>query len=127
MDMYWEYKGDGSLLVARSYFLCEANCEQDYNASFDDQVEIRRVSARMTKLLAAKDDTKLFDVDVGRILLRDPSKKLLVLNAAGKQVGTVAVDPQAAWLSGPSRVSVPSGRTLHTYDAATGSSSRPAC
>jgi hypothetical protein len=120
MDMYWEYKGDGSLLVARSYFLCEANCEQDYNATFDDQVDIWRVSGRMTKLLAAKDDTKLFDVDAGRILLRDPSKKLLVLNAAGKRVGTVAVDPQAAWLSGPSQVSVPSGTTLHTYDAATG-------
>jgi hypothetical protein len=121
-DMYWEYKGDGSLLVARSYFLCEANCEQDYNATFDDQVEIWRVSGGLTKLLAAKDDTKLVDVDAGRILLRDPSKKLLVLNAAGKQVG--AVTPAvvgAAFLSGAQQVvSVAKGTTLNTYDVATG-------
>jgi hypothetical protein len=120
-DLYWEYKGDGSLLVARSYFLCEVNCEEDYTKTYDDQVEVWRiVSGGLTKLLAAEDDTKLLDADGGRILLRDPSKKLLVLNAAGKQVGTIAVDAKAAWLSGPSEVSIPSGTTLRTYDVATG-------
>jgi hypothetical protein len=102
-DMYWEYKGDGSLLVARSYFLCEANCEQDYTRTFDDQVEIWRVSGKLTKLLAANDDTKL-----------------LVLDAAGKQVGAIAVDAKAAWLSGSLEVSIPNGTTLRTYDVATG-------
>ena len=126
-DMYWEYKGDGSLLVARSYFLCEANCEQDYNATFDDQVEIWRVSARMTKLLAAKDDTKLFDVDAGRILLRDPSKKLLVLSAAGKQVGTVAVDRRPPGFPARPRFRSRAARRCTPTTPPRGSSSRPAC
>lgn len=119
-DLYWEFKGDGSLFVARSYFLCEVNCEEDFTRTFDDQVEIWRVGGGLTKLLAAKDDTKLLDADAGRILLRDPAKKLLVLNAAGKQVGTVPLDAMAAWLSGPGEVSIQTGTTLHTYDAATG-------
>ena len=121
-DMYWEYKGDGSLLVARSYFLCEANCEEDYTKTYDDQVEIWRVAGGLTKLLAAKDDTKLFDVDAGRIVLLDPAKKLVVLNANGKQVGVVTpTELGAAMLSGATQVvSVTKGTTLNTYDVATG-------
>jgi hypothetical protein len=120
LDMYWEYKGDDALLVARSYFLCELDCEEDYTRTFDDAVQIYSVSAGLTTLLKAKDDTKLLDADAGRILLRDPAKKLLVLNAAGKQIGMLPLDAKAAWLSGASQVSVPTGATLHTYDIATG-------
>lgn len=119
-DMYWEFAGDGTLLVARSYFLCEASCPPDYDRTYDDKVTIWRVGTGLTKLLAAKDDTKLLDVDAGRILLRDPSKKLLVLDAGGKQVAALAVDAKSAWLNGPSQVSVPSGTILRTYDVATG-------
>lgn len=119
-DLYWEYKGDGTLLVARSYFLCEANCEQDYNATFDDDVQIWTVSSGLQLRLKAKDDTKLFDADAGRILLRDPAKKLLVLNAQGKQVASLPVTATEARLSGAAQVSVPSGTTLKTYDVATG-------
>ena len=105
-DMYWEFAGDGTLLVARSYFLCEASCPPDYDRSYDDEVTIWRVGAGLTKLLAAKDDTKLLDVDAGRILLRDPSKKLLVLNAGGKQVGGPVTPPEvrAAFMSGAAQV-----------------------
>jgi hypothetical protein len=76
----------------------------------------------LKKILAAKDDTKLFDVDAGRILLVDPSKKLLVLNPTGKQVGVVTpAEPGAAFLSGAQQVvSVAKGTTLNTYDVATG-------
>ncbi len=119
-DMYWEYKGDGAMLVARSYFLCELDCDPDYSRTYDDQVTIWSVSSGLKKLLAAKDDTKLFDVDAGRILLRDPGKKLLVLNARGKQVVSLPIDANAAWLSGAAQVSVPSGTTLKTYDVSTG-------
>ena len=94
-DMYWEFAGDGTLLVARSYFLCEASCPPDYDRTYDDEVTIWRVGTGLTKLLAAKDDTKLLDVDAGRILLRDPSKKLLVLDAGGKQVAALAVDAKS--------------------------------
>ena len=38
--MYWEFAGDVSLLVARSYTDCEANCGPDYNRSYDDEVTI---------------------------------------------------------------------------------------
>jgi hypothetical protein len=119
-DMYWEYRGDGSLLVARSYILCEANCEPDFDRTYDSNVTIWRVGARLTKLLAAKDDTKLLDVGAGRILLRDPAKKLVLLNAAGKQVATLAVDAKRALLSGATQVAVPSGTTLSLYDVASG-------
>jgi hypothetical protein len=119
-DMYWEYKGDGSLLVARSYTLCEYDCEKDYNRSFDAVVKIWSVSAGMKMLLAAKDDTKLLDVDAGRILLRDPAKKLVLLNRAGDQVATLAVAAKQALLSGAAQVAVPSGTTLSVYDVASG-------
>ena len=74
----------------------------------------------LTKLLAAKDDTKLLDADAGRILLRDPAKKLLVLNAVGEQVGASA---ERAACSGAGGLD-PDGTTLRTYDVATASSSR---
>ena len=120
-DMYWEYKGSGRLLVARSYTECEENCPPDFSGSYDADVAIWSVGpAGLRKLLAAKRDTKLLDVDGGRILLRDPARKLLVLNAAGHQVASLAVDARAAWLAGPERVSVPTGRALRTYDIATG-------
>ena len=121
-DLYWEYAGDGSLLVARSYTLCEADCEEDYTRTYDDAVEIWRVGRGLTKLLAAKDDTKLFDVDAGRILLLDPTKKLLVLSASGRQVGAVVPSELGdAKLSGANQVvAVTKGTTLETYDVATG-------
>ncbi len=78
------------------------------------------VGARPKKLLAARDDTKLLDVDAGRILLRDPAKKLLVLNASGTQVGSLPVVAKTARLSGAARVAVVSGTGLRTYDIATG-------
>lgn len=119
-DLYWEYKGDGGLLVARSYTLCEADCPPDYSRTYDAGVAIWSVSSGLKKLVAAKDDTKLLDVDAGRILLRDPAKKLVVLDGGGKQVAALDVDAGSAWLSGASQVSVPSGPTLRTYDVATG-------
>lgn len=116
-DMYWQYAGDGTLLVARSYVLCEASCPPDYDKTFDDQVTFWRVGAGLTKLLTAKDDTKLLDVDAGRILVLDPSKKLLVLDASGKQVGSFTpVDDGGAFMSGASRVLV----GTRVYDVATG-------
>jgi hypothetical protein len=118
-DLIWEYKGDGGLLISRSYTLCELDCEP-YDRIYDADVRIWSVSTGLRKLAAPKDDTKLLDADAGRILLRDPGKKLLVLNAAGKQVASLAIDAKAAWLSGASRVSIPTGTTLRTYDVATG-------
>jgi hypothetical protein len=120
-DMYWEFKGSGSLLVARSYTRCEENCGPDFSGSYDADVVIWSVGpAGLRKLVAAKRDTELLDVDAGRIVLRDPAKKLLVLNRVGNQVGSLAADAQAAWLSGAENVSIPRGTTLHTYDLATG-------
>jgi len=103
--MYWEFAADGTLLVARSYFLCDASCPPDYDRTYDDEVTIWRVGTALTKLLAGKDDTKLLDVDAGRILLRDPSKKLLVLNADRKQVGAVTPhEVGAPFMSGAAQV-----------------------
>ena len=118
-DMYWEFIGDGSLFVARSFTLCELDCEPDFDRTYDDAVTIWRVGAGLQKLLATKGDTKL--VDAGRILLRDPSKKLLVLDANGKQVGTVTPSATGdAKLSGASQVVAVSKGTLSVYDVASG-------
>lgn len=120
-DLYWEYKADGGLLVARSWTLCEASCEPDFERTYDAGVTIWSIGTGTAKKIASpKDDTKLLDVDSGRILLRDPGKKLLVLDGAGKQVASLAVDTRTAWLDGPGRVSVPAGTKLATYDIATG-------
>jgi hypothetical protein len=120
-DMLWEYKGSGGLLVARSWTRCDASCAPDFSKTYDASVVLYTVGpAGLHKLAAEKDDTKLLDVDAGRILLRDPARKLLVLNAAGKQVAALGVDAGSAWLDGADRVSVPAGTTLTTYDVATG-------
>jgi hypothetical protein len=120
-DMYWEYKGSAGLLVARSYTRCEASCAPDFSKTYDASVVLWSVGPRgLTKLVAEPNATKLLDVDAGRILLRDPARKLLVLNAAGKQVGTLPVEAGAAWLDGAARVSTPVATTLRTYDVATG-------
>ena len=34
-DMYWEFDGDGGLLVARSYIDCESSCGPDFNGTYD--------------------------------------------------------------------------------------------
>ena len=120
-DLYWEYKGSAGLLIARSYTRCVASCEPDYSRTYDDGVTIWSIGAGTAKkLVTPKDDTKLLDVDAGRILLRDPSGKLLVLDGAGKQVATIPIDVKSAWLDGATRVSTPSGTSLTTYDIASG-------
>jgi hypothetical protein len=112
-DMHWEYKGSGALLVARSY-------TPDVSTTHDASVALWSVGpGGLKKLATARDDTKLLDVDAGRILVRDPGGKPLVLDRAGRLVGAVPV-AAAAWLDGASRVSVPSGTTLTTYDVASG-------
>lgn len=119
-DMYLEYKGDGSLLVGRSWLQCDSSCEPDYTGSYQDDVVLYTVTSKVTKLGAEKRNTDLLDVDAGRILLR-VKKTLSVLDGSGKQVATFAAPGQgAAFMNGADQVSVPSGTTLQTYDAATG-------
>jgi len=120
-DMHWEYRGSAGLLVARSWTLCEADCEPDFSKTYDAHVALYLIrSTGPKKILAAKNDTKLLDVDAGRILLRDPGGRLLVLNAAGRQVGNLPVNAKTAWLDGSSRVSTPIGMSLTTFDIASG-------
>ncbi len=120
-DMFWEYAGDGSLLVARSWFQCDYSCGPDYSSTYQDEVTLYTVGAGVKKLAGEKRDTALLDVDAGRILLRDPSaKQLVVLDGTGKQVAALPVDARVARLSGATQVSVPSGTALRTYDVATG-------
>lgn len=120
-DMHWEYKGSGSLLVARSYTRCEASCGPDFSKTYDAAVVLWSVGpGGLKKLVAEPNDTKLLDADAGRILLGDPSGKLLVLGAGGRQVGAVPVKAGSGWLDGASRVSVASGTTLSTFDARSG-------
>lgn len=127
-DLYWEYKADGDLMVARSWTLCEANCEPDYSRTYDDGVAIWLIDADGAEKLpgSLKDDTKLLDVDAGRYLLRDPSGQLQAWKLGrGKvpgvmgsaEVNLLTVNTNSAWLDGPSRISVAAGTKLTTYDA----------
>jgi hypothetical protein len=123
-DVYYEFAGDGNLLVSRSALLCEADCDPDYSRTYETDVKISRLArGRLTRVLAAKDDTKLLDADAGRILLFDPAGKLLVLAPSGRQVGSVPVtktELDRARLSGAEQVSVAKGTVLKTYDVGTG-------
>lgn len=121
---YYEFAGDGNLLVARSYLQCEADCDPDYSRTYQTDVEILRVAGgKLTKLLSAQDDTKLLDVAAGRILLLEPPATLVVLDGAGKARGRIVLSKGAiatARLDGSSQVVVAAGTTLTTYDVATG-------
>jgi hypothetical protein len=121
-DLYWEYKGSGGLLVARSWTQCESSCDKP--GTYDASPAFFFVTAGgLRRFLGAKDDTKLLDVDARRILLLDPAgadSKLLVLNAAGTQIDTLPVNVKRAWLDGRSRVLALIGRTLTTFDIAGG-------
>lgn len=119
-DMYVEYRGDGSLLVGRSWLQCDSSCGPDYTGSYQDDVALYTISSRVKKLAGEKRNTDLLDVDAGRILLR-VKKTLYVLDGSGKQRATFAVPGQgAAFMNGAGQVSVPSGAALLTYDASTG-------
>lgn len=115
-DYYWEFLGDGSLLVARSYFECAANCEPDYSATYDADVTIWRLGSSLKKLVAAKDDTKLLAVAGGKILLLEKGGKLVVYSSAGKRGLEIAAGAKGGGLSGSDVVGV-SGRTLKVYGA----------
>ena len=69
-DMYVEYKGDGSLLVGRSWLQCDSSCGPDYTGSYQDDVVLYTISSKVKKLADEKRNTDLLDVDAGRILLR---------------------------------------------------------
>ena len=123
-DTYYEFKGDGSLLVSLSYLRCEADCAPDYSRTHDTDVKLFLLAGGSLKqLLAAKDDTSLLDADAGRILLLlAPSKQLLALDAAGKEVGVVTLPEVGdAKLSGATQVvAVAKGSQLDTYDLSSG-------
>lgn len=119
-DEYFDYGGDGSLLVARMYLACEM-CGPNYDESYEDDIVLYRIGTGVEKLAAEPRDTALLDVDAGRILLRDGrTKQLVVLNGAGTKVGGVPVHSSTGFMDGSGMVSVPTGTKLLTYDAATG-------
>ena len=122
-DTYYEFKGDGALLAGLSYLRCEASCGPDYDKTYDTDIAVYRLAGGVLKrILAAPDDTTLLDADAGRILILEPGKKLVVLDAAGKQVGALTLpEVGEARLSGSKQVvAVSQGTTLTTVDVATG-------
>ena len=123
-DLAWDFRGDGSLLVARGYTVCAASCEPDYERSYDASPVLYRVGAgRLQPLAKLVDDTKLLDVAGSSILVLEPGGRLVVLSAAGKRGTTVAARAQGGALGSGVIVSV-SGRVLTVYDAATGAFQR---
>jgi hypothetical protein len=119
-DVYYEYGGDGSLLVGRDWLSCDYDCGPDCNGSYQADVELVTVGAKVKKLTDEKRNTDLLDVDAGRILLRW-KQTLIVKDGGGKQVASFPAPGRgAAYMDGADRVSVPNKTTLTTYDIATG-------
>lgn len=118
-DIYWDLLGDGSLLVGRSYLLCEASCEPDFEGTYETDVEIWRIDSGAKRILAAKDDTKLLDVEAGVILLMEEGTYYL-LDRSGKKRKTLSLGKaDGGGLSG-SLVVTRKGRELKVHDAASG-------
>jgi hypothetical protein len=122
-DLYWDFDGDGSLLVARSYTLCEANCDPDYSRFYDASPTLYRVGASARKLADLKDDTKLLDVSGSRILLLERPGALVVYSAAGERGLAIAADAGTGGFSGGDVVGV-KGTKLTLYDGKTGTAKR---
>lgn len=119
-DLYWDFDGDGSLLVARSYTLCEADCAPDYSRIYDASPVLYRVSASATKLAGLKDDTKLLDVSGSRILLLERPGTLVLYSAAGKRGLAIAAGAGTGGLGGDDVVGVKERTKLTVYDGKTG-------
>jgi hypothetical protein len=120
-DLYWDFDGDGPLLVARSYTLCEADCEPDYSRIYDDAPTLYRVGASATKFADLKDDTKLLDVSASRILLLERPGTLVLYSAAGKRGLAIQAGAGTGGFSGGDVVGVKERTKLTVYDGKIGS------
>jgi hypothetical protein len=120
-DLYWDFDGDGSLLVARSYTLCEADCAPDYSRIYEDSPTLYRVGASAKKLANLKDDTKLLDVSGSRILLLERPGTLAVYSAAGRRGLAIKAGAGTGGFSGGDVVGVKERTKLTVYDGKSGS------
>jgi hypothetical protein len=120
-DLYWDFDGDGSLLVARSYTLCEANCAPDYSRIYDDSPTLYRLGASAKKLADLNDDTKLLDVAGSRILLLERPGTLVLYSAAGDRGLAITAGAGTGGFSGGDVVGVKERTKLTVYDGKTGS------
>jgi hypothetical protein len=120
-DLYWDFAGDGALLVARSYTLCEANCAPDYSRIYDASPKLYLLGASAKKLADLKDDTKLLAVAGSRILLLERPGTLVVYSASGDRGLAVKAGAGTGGFSGGDLVGVKERTKLTVYDGKTGS------
>ena len=120
-DQYYDFAGNGPLLVTRQYTQCELDCAPDYSGTYQDSITLYQVTGRLTKIGALKRNTQLADVDAGRLLLRRGASLEVVTPNQGANALYITGQKSfgKAFLSGGEVVGV-AGTTLTRYDAATG-------
>ena len=120
-DVFFDFAGDGALLVVRQYLQCEDNCDPDYVGTYQTDITLSKVTDKLVPIGPLKRDTQLLDVDAGRMLLANGKTLEVVSPGQGKNALFITVPGkfQVARLSGNDAV-VLSGRTVAAYDVTTG-------
>jgi len=120
-NYFWDFAGDGHLLVGRTYHLCDSDCPPNYAGKYEEDVTLYRFSGgHFLTIASLPRNTRLLGVDGGRILLRRTSM-LEIVDTHGASLATVQLigRPQAAFLSGGDLVAAVRGSLLD-FDSATG-------
>ena len=120
-DVFFDFAGDGSLLVVREYTQCEDNCEPDYVGTYQTDIALSRVTDTLVPIGPLKRDTRLLGVDAGRLLLSHGNTLEVVSPGQGKQAIFISLPGKVdvARLSGNDAV-VASGRAVAAYNVSTG-------
>jgi hypothetical protein len=118
---YYDFAGQGALLVTREYTVCEVDCGFDYTFEGEAYITLYQVTSELTQIGPLENDTHLWDVDSGRLLLaHEATLEVVTPNDDANAVFISA--PKAAsqaFLSGDTVLAV-TGKTLTGYDATTG-------
>jgi len=120
-DIYYDFAGNGPLLVTRKYTQCDLTCAPDYNGTYQDNITLYQVTGKLVRIGPLKRDTHLRDVDTGRLLLTRGNTLEIVTPGQGKSALFIKLPGKfdAAFLSGNDALVV-SGRTVVAYVATTG-------
>jgi hypothetical protein len=120
-NQYYDFAGQGHLLVTREYTECEVDCAFDYSFEGQAYITLYQVTSTLAKIGPLKNDTRLRDVDAGRLLLsRGPTLEVMTPNQGANAVFITAPKMVSnAFLSGNTALAV-TGPTLTGYDATTG-------
>ena len=130
-DACWEFAGNGPLLVARKFQVCDLDCAPDYNSTYETDIELYRVGSKLTEIRPLARNTQLEAVNSGRLLLGHAKQLEVVRPLPGNEAVHIDLPPgfdttpsshrltTVAFLSGNDVAAVQSS-TVAEFDATTG-------